>query len=258
MTVEMEVLQIIQNEFSKAKLKNPSYSLRAFAKRLNLSPAAVSGILNQKLRITKKAAERVFYNIHVEPEKKKQILGLLSNKCRGNEKMSRTLSDEAFTLVDMDQYHLISEWYFFAVLSLAETPDFSDEPKWIASRLGIQIRQARKALVILERLKLLERNKRGLLCWTGKAIRTTSNTHNAAIRKSHTENLDLARRSLEQDAVEDCDFTAITMAIDPAKINEAKEKIKNFRRELCQYLESSNKKEVFKLVVQLFPLSGRK
>lgn len=257
MTVELEVFQIIQNEFNKAKLKNPAYSKRAFAKRLQLSPAAVCGIFNQKLRITKRAAEKIFYNIPISPDQKSRILSLLDNKKKTINK-NKSTRDDAFSLVDMDQYHLISEWYYFAILSLSEIKGFQDDPKWVAQRLNIQIRQARRALETLERLNLLARDKAGKLCWTGKSFRTTSEIPHAAIRQSHFENLELAKRSLENDKVEECDFTAITMAIDPKRMKEAKEQIKIFRREFCQKLEAKGKKEVFKLVIQLFPLSGKK
>lgn len=254
MNAELEVIRIMQEEFSKAKQKNSSYSLRAFAKRLQLSPATLSGIFTQKLRVTRKAAEKVFQSIPISPERRDQILSQMSNKKNATVK---GIADEEYTVIEMDQYRVFSEWYYFGVLSLAETDDFQDDPNWIAKRLNIQVRQARQTLSTLERLKLLEKNASGKLVWTGKMFRTP-NSPDAVIRQTHFQDLDLARISLEQDAFDDRDFSSITMAIDPKKLPEAKERIKKFRRELCSYLESDAKKEVFRLVVQLFPLSGRK
>ena len=45
------------------------------------------------------------------------------------------------------------------------------------------------------------------------------------------------------------------MAIDPENLGEAKNMIKSFRKRLSKKLESGNKKEVYKLAIQLFPLS---
>ena len=55
--------------------------------------------------------------------------------------------------------------------------------------------------------------------------------------------------------VESRDITSMTMAIDKNKIPEAKRKIKQFRRNLCQFLESGEKNEVYNLNVQLIPLT---
>lgn len=253
MNAELEVIQIIQEEFNKAKLKNSSYSLRAFAKRLNLSPATLSGIFTQKLRVTRKAAEKIFLSIPVPPEKKERILSQMSNKKAA---VVKGLNDQDYTVVGAAEYRIFSEWYYFGLLSLAETDDFRDDPQWIAKRLNIQLRQARQALKTLEELNLIARNEKGHLAWTGKSIRTTNHV-NPIIRKAHFDNLDLARRSLEQDDPDERDITTIMMAIDPAKLPEARERIKKFRRELCSFLEADAKKEVYRLVIQLFPLSGR-
>ena len=45
----------------------------------------------------------------------------------------------------------------------------------------------------------------------------------------------------------------MTMAIYPKKLPMAKTMIRDFREQLCQYLETDNKTEVYELAIQLFP-----
>jgi hypothetical protein len=45
------------------------------------------------------------------------------------------------------------------------------------------------------------------------------------------------------------------MPANSKKIKEAKDKIKKFRRELCDFLEDGNHDSVFQLCIQLYPLT---
>jgi len=244
---QSEVLKLLSCEFNRIKLKNSSYSLRSFARRLKVSPASLSGIMNGKLNLTKSMGTKVLEQIGARPDQTSQILATLKNKNQ------RKVND--LVPVDMDAYHLISDWYYFGILVLADTVNFKSSSKWIAKRLNIQIRQAHSALLTLCRLGLLNRNSKGKYFSTGKQFKTSSGVPNGLLRGSHFQNLDLARRSLEKDGLNECDFTAMTVAIDPKKIPEAKQMLTEFRRAFANRFEVGNKTEVFRLCLQFFPLT---
>ncbi|MBI3017966.1 MAG: DUF4423 domain-containing protein, partial [Deltaproteobacteria bacterium] len=147
------------------------------------------------------------------------------------------------------------DWYHFALLSLAETAGYKDDPAWLAHRLGVSVKKIKMALERLQRLNMIKRDRQGVLRVTGEEFSTTDGVSSVSIRKSHSQNLELAQKSLEHDDVVVRDFTAMTMAIDPEKLGEARKMIREFRDKLCTYLESGKKKEVYKLCVHIFPLS---
>src|SRR5581483_2789392 len=155
-----------------------------------------------------------------------------------------------------DQFHVISEWYHFAILSLAETSDFRPDPQWIAGRLNIKVADAQAALARLERLRMIATDSHGAMKPTGVKHQAPDEVRALATRKAHLQNLDLANRSLERDAVAERDFTAITMAIDVAKLPIAKRMIREFRDQLSKLLENDARSEVYKLCVQLIPVSN--
>ncbi|RYZ68697.1 MAG: TIGR02147 family protein, partial [Proteobacteria bacterium] len=152
--------------------------------------------------------------------------------------------------------------YYFAVFNLLPLEDFEGCPFWISKRLRITTTEAKQALERLERIGMIARNLEGHYFQTQNDFKTTSDLADLSIRQGHYQNLDLARRSLDEDAVLERDFSEITMAIDPQDLPMAKEKIKKFRRELCTELESKRRREVYRMCVQLFPLTrnetGRK
>ncbi|MBI2609108.1 MAG: DUF4423 domain-containing protein [Deltaproteobacteria bacterium] len=127
----------------------------------------------------------------------------------------------------------------------------------MAKRLNISISQTVEAIKRLERLNFLKKNEDGTFVNCKKQLSTTDGTPDISLRKAHSHNLMLAQKSLEHDDLSTRDFTAVTMALDPEKLNDAKKMIREFRDKLSLYLSSGKKKEVYKLCVQLFPLTRK-
>jgi uncharacterized protein (TIGR02147 family) len=150
---------------------------------------------------------------------------------------------------------MIANWYHFAILSLAETREFSDDPSWIAARLNVRVSDIEVALERLQRLKMLKRGESGVLEPTGEQFATTDEIASTAVRGFHSEVLELARNSLEKVSLDRRDFTTMTMAVDPKRLGQAKKMVRQFRAKLCNFLEQGDKTEVYQLSINLFPLS---
>ena len=162
----------------------------------------------------------------------------------------------ADALIDLreEEFQLVSDWYHFAILGLAELPHHRADPRWIARQLGIGVTEAAEGLARLERLGIAEA-KNGRLRQLMKPLRTTTDVPSAAIRQYHRQNLDNARDRLEQVPVQDRDYSAITMAIARRNLPKAKKLIAEFKRKLCALLEDGEKEAVYTLAIQLFPVS---
>lgn len=65
-------------------------------------------------------------------------------------------------------------------------------------------------------------------------------------------------RLLEKIPCENREQSTIMITVDEAKLDQAKEKIKNFRRELAEFLNSENQisGKTYQISVSMFPLSG--
>jgi uncharacterized protein (TIGR02147 family) len=255
-TAQMAMQKKLNEALIESQLRNPAFSLRAFSRKLSISPSALSEILNGKRRVSKKLAERLVRNLCLSPKEGQGLLDLFGDK--HPEKDAEAKYQGPYIELSTDQFHVISEWYHFGILSLAETVDFQSDPRWIADRLNIRVQDAQTALERLERLGLVERGPRGKLTPTGTGYSTPDEVRDLGLRKAHGQNLEMARRSLEEDPIEVRDFTATTMAIDVSKLPLAKKMIREFQDKLCAYLESGAKKEVYKLCIQVFPLTSRK
>jgi uncharacterized protein (TIGR02147 family) len=59
----------------------------------------------------------------------------------------------------LDAFHLIADWYHYAILELCTCEDFEPRAEWVAERLGITANETELALERLQRLGLLEITK---------------------------------------------------------------------------------------------------
>ncbi len=242
--MQQEIINRLSKEFTRARGQNPSYSLRAFSKKIGIQVSALSEILNGKRVVSHKMGKRILDGLGTNPvESKKIITGI---EVRNSEEIN----------LNLEHFKVISDWYYFAILSLAEIEDFSIDPEWISKRLNIQKREAKKAVETLLNLSMLEQDEvTGSYKATGIQYKTPSDIASISLKNHTLQTLDLAQESLLNDPIEKRDFSTVTMAIDPSKLNEAKKMIQDFRRRLSKKLESGNQKEVYKLAIQLFPLS---
>jgi uncharacterized protein (TIGR02147 family) len=239
--MQSESIQFLNQEFKRRLAKNPSYSLRAFANALAISPGRLSELLSGKRKLTNKMAARLADRLSLDVIGRNKFFAAIDAAYA-----TKPIAEEEFTL--------ISEWYHFAILSLIETKGFKFEPKWIAQRLGITTVEVREAIERLERLQLIESRQQKIYL-RQKGTATTSDVPSGALRRHHKCHIERAAQALEDVPLSERDITAITMAIDKSKLPQAKELIRKFRRQMSRLLESGERTEVYNLNIQLIPLS---
>jgi uncharacterized protein (TIGR02147 family) len=88
-----------------------------------------------------------------------------------------------------------------------------------------------------------------------KKLTTSDDIANAALKRAHKQNLQLAAGAIDDVALDKRDFTAMTFAINMNRIPQAKKIIRRFLDEISDCLEAGDATEVYKLSVGLFPLT---
>src|SRR4051812_38716666 len=105
MEAQTKVLRILNEEFDRLKMRNPAYSLRAYARKLKCPPSTLSGLLSGKLSVTRRMAERVLSELSIDPETIENAISPLENKNTNGAQNVRERKNVTFRQVDMDQYH---------------------------------------------------------------------------------------------------------------------------------------------------------
>jgi uncharacterized protein (TIGR02147 family) len=257
MNDQVAIQQLLQTQFAEHQSKNPRYSLRAFSKRVGVETGPLSAILNGKRRISRKLAERIVTRLMLDPQRRSEILRLFPDK-RPYTKQStpaRDMVDPKYLELTAAHYRVVSEWQHFAIISLMDTKDFIFNAEWISERLGISRTLASESIERMLKVGMLTLSSDGSFKKESTFFRTTDDVANISLKKSHESTLELAKASLHRDSVQVRDITAVTMAIDPARIGMAKEFIRKFQDEFCVLVEQGNQTEVYKLSMQFFPLT---
>lgn len=257
MDEQLAIQKLLRSHLLIAQNKNSKYSLRSFSRKMGIHAGALSGIMNGKRNVSKEMAEKITRKLLIDPQERVAILGLFpeTRKYRTTDEMKRD-EENKYLEIEASSFRLIAEWEHFAVLSLIKTQDFRNDYLWIADRLGITKFRAQEVVERLMSLGFLELSNEGRLKRVNAKIRSSDETVNLSVRKSHEENLELAKESLQRDSLSERDFTSITMAIDPDKMSVAKEMIRKFQDDLSDVMETGTIKEVYRFSVQLFPLTN--
>lgn len=74
MSEQIAVQTKIRSEFQILQSKNPAFSMRAFAKKLHVSPSALCEIMGGKRNISKKMALRILDRMQLQPDEVEMLL----------------------------------------------------------------------------------------------------------------------------------------------------------------------------------------
>jgi transcriptional regulator with XRE-family HTH domain len=250
---QREIISLLRAELVQAQMKNSSFSLRGLARKLKSNPSTLSEILNGKRPITKRTGKKLLEALCVNPAKANQIVSKLPNRhLNGKDVGSQT---DTYTQISADHFDVIANWYYYGILSLVETKGFKSDYKWIAQKLGLNLQKTKRSVKKLVELGMLQQTKSGKIRSTRKKFKTSSDILDLSIQKNHMQNLEIQENSLVNDPVELRDFSSITFTFNPKKMKKAKEMIRDFRRQFSEEMENKNNTEVYRLSVQLIPLS---
>ena len=238
----------LQAELIRRCQANPQYSLRSFAKALKVSSSALSAMINGKRTIT---------------ERTKKAFGLILGL--GLDEIHRFTRKNAketnYNQVTIDSFALISDWYHYAILELLKIDSFESNPSWIAKRLGITKSEANIAIERLIRMELIEVDAQNN--WKDTSGGSTTNIENGLTsvgsRKLQEQVLQKAITALQTVDISKRDNTSMTVAINTKDMLAAKEMIKEFRRNLTDFLERTGNEtpnDVYHLGVAFYPITN--
>ncbi len=256
-----DYLDILKKEFDSRKRINQNYSLRAFARDLELSPSRLSEVLSNKSGLSEKTAEKVAKKIRLSPSETKLFVELVNKKHARSSKARQNAHDYLESnfnknSISLDGFRVISDWYYFAILSVMELDECNGKAEWIAKRMGLDIEITLSALKTLHSLDYVSEADSAYHLLKNN-LTTTHDIKSYALRNYHKQNLQRSMESLDTVDVELRDITSMTMTFERSRMKEAKEMLKDFRRMFCQKMEDGKKEEVYSLNIQFVPLTQR-
>lgn len=246
----------LQTELTERCRANPAYSLRAFARDLDVEPSALSKILNGKRALTEEMRSRFGKRLKLSRE---QITALAcADSAAADAGGAAGVGRADYRRLAEDSFTVLANWYHYAILELTKIDGFESNSAWIARKLGLTRAEASEAIARLKRLGFLEEEANGRLHDVSGNVTTVGHEFtNVAFKNMQRQVLQQALAALETD-YNQRDQSSMTMAIDSSKLPQAKQMLKKFRRDLSKFLESGPcRDDVYQLSLSLFPLTKR-
>lgn len=234
----------LENELETRCRANPRYSLRSFARDLQVDPSNLSKLIAGKHKTRRTTQSKILMKLGLDPQ---QISSLIH-------------SSETLTKINHSDFSLVAEWHYDAILELTRVDGFKADFKWIAKTLEISETMAKIAVDRLIKLGFLEIDQNGK--WhdrMGNVTTSLSPEVNAdAQRNRQIALLERSKEAAQRLDKKHRDHSSTTMAIQKSDLPEVVVLIQEFRQKLAQFLERPNVKpdSVYQLQVSFFPLTG--
>lgn len=260
----------LRDLYRERKARDPRYSHRAMARQMgfsspnfvklvmdgerNLTDKSLAGVV-EGLGLGKRASayfsHLVFFCQASDTIRKNYYFGLLA--------AFRTRSTVA--RINADQYDYYNEWYTCVVreLVVGRRAEGLDYPALAAElRPAITARQAKKAVRLLERIGMIERDGQGRYRHASRLIATDREMTSLAVRNYHKKMIGIGREAIETVERDLREISSLTVRISPDGYKRMKKRIQDFKEELMQMVrEDTDVDTVYQLNLQLFPLSTR-
>lgn len=257
--------QILRRAMERAQKQNKAFSLRALAKKLELSPSFVSKILNGKaelpfervadfvkhLKIDQVSEDRLWKTY--KDSKVEKIAGLAPT----SKEHDSIMAD--YVELSEKEFSLLRHWYYIAILDLAAAPRFSIDSNWLACRLGISPYEAGSAVEFLKMHGSLEQDKAGQWRKSAKKTRLPTKESKELIRAYHDRMMKMASHCMHTQVgpgeFERRLITGISASANPQNIKKAISRLNEAMYEIAHILGQGECTEVYHLGLQLFPVT---
>lgn len=239
--------EYLNDVWKQRQRKNPRFSLRSFARFLEIDNSRLSKILKGSRPLPSELIDHLG-----------QRLGLSLKEIERFKKAGG--SQASYSQITQDQFDVISSPIHYAVLEAMKLQGFTPSAEWVAAKLGERLSSVRSAISRLIRSSLLIIDSAGK--WTdpskGFSTHILGSAHNSFAHRKHQEAvLDGALRALREIPKTERVQTSMMMATSRSKLEEARKRIIQFQRELCAFLEEGpeEKDSIFQLSTSFFPLT---
>ncbi len=257
--------EILFQHFEKKKIRNSRYSLRAFARDLEVPVSRLSDVFTgkkspsmpmathmaAKMRLGSLQTDLFITSVQFEKEKIQARKSLV-------EKRLELLQKRVQTQWTLEHFEQVSKWLDHAIcvaLSLNEPPK---TPEQFAQIFDVDVTEVKMSLEKLLAQKDIVKTEDGWSATDSTSV-SPEGKPSLAIRRFHTEILSKAKLSLLNDPMEIRDFTSIIFSVNTQELPILKKRIAEMRDQLMiEFGSAKDCDAVYDLSLILFPISKSK
>lgn len=259
------IAELLNAEFMQRKHRNQAYSLRAFARDLDVNLASLSSVMRGKQGLSEKAVSAIAQNLKLKASEREFVKDLVLCASARNprvrelarERIEEARKQRRLRPLKDEEFRVIADWYHAAILELTQVVGFDPSADWIAGQLGIEESEAVAALSRLERLGLLRRSQ-GTWVAAPEAYDAYADRPTAATRKFLRQVIGLSLTSLFEDPLEERETLGMIVALPRSRLPEFRAEMRKFVSDFWLRIENEPKDGLYALGLQLSPVKNRK
>lgn len=260
----LDYRETLRKELQKRAALNKTYSLRAFARDLKVSPSRLSEILAKKNGLSQVNALRIARSLELTPRDQDGfLLSVLSQHSRNPaerrkaiRKLDELKASSPKKVLHQDEFRVVADWYHYGILELLNLKNFELSPVAVAAQLKIS---KTDAFAAIERLKNLGWIRKVNSRWVSDPEYRvfSSNTPSLALRKFHSQLVRKAEEAIHQQEMSERILQSLVLTTTPERIQEAGRELSDFCYKFNQkygskYLEGET---LYALTLQFFRLN---
>jgi uncharacterized protein (TIGR02147 family) len=258
----MDYRQLLHKKYYERKQRNHSYSIRAFARDLSMSPAHLSEILAAKANLSIASAKTVSRKMYRTPTEAQYFCDLVaiesSDDQMASEARRRLGSGKASPLtcdVSPEAFVPISEWYYYAIIDSLHMSHIRSDQE-LAKFLNLERETVQFALKKLMTANLIERDPNTDNWYRPVQFRvdTMSPAPAVALRRYHEQLIQKAKVAVKEQTSDERSLNSMTLVFDPSRYQEAAADLRTFAQEFQNKYSMDDAKTLYALTMQFFKL----
>jgi uncharacterized protein (TIGR02147 family) len=260
--------EYLRDYYTYEKQYSASFSYRSFSALAGFkSPNFLKLVIDGERNLTLSSIKKVSQALRLS-QQESEFFGhlVVLNQASNSGERSRHLHALYKSKVFRDLYPLklaelefYEQWYSIPIREMIGSPDFQENPDWIANKLRgkISAHQARMAIENMLTLGVIRRSERGNLEQTQKNVTTGSEVQSAVVAQFHKQMMAFAADSIDEVKRYERDISGSTLLISEKTFQHLKNLVQEFRRSLLAEAEESvgDNQAVYQVNFQIFPLT---
>lgn len=256
---EALIVAEMKKTFQQRQEKNPRYSLRAYARSLEIEASNLSEILSGKRALSIFVAEKILKHLDCSREQQDAMMNDFKVELDQAKRFRKQSSNEY--LVEEEGFNEIATWYHMAILTFFETPHYDGTVQSVAKYFGMETDKVQSALDGLVKMGLLrlENGKYEKVAATYRAPKENpEKKQRVGSDQIVADSMDLAADLFTHYTYEEKEVWAAYMALNPARMSEART---YYREGVTKFLSSfsctpGEESDVYQISFQMVPLKN--
>lgn len=257
-----DVRSFLQDEFQRRVTANSQYSLRSFARDLDITLSRISEVFSSGAGISLQTAQKVALRLGMS-EHEKEFFELLVQSQYGRNKdvrqsatlkINNHIAKKNFQYLKESDGGILSQWYYLPlleVLTINKEPDLAV----LAKNFNIESDQLNRAVTHLEEKGFITKASHGRWVKTMPYIQVESSTPAKLIREYHLQLLKKAAEAVEGQKIENRKFLTSVFGVKKENLQEARRELERISQDFTKKYASEEASDcVYCVSLQFFQL----